>query len=578
MVKSSFRFFLSVFIVTAMCSAAFPQEALEDPILKKSGKIKNILENKGFQVLGDLNFNRYAKLDFPSLYCAGLIDSCNGNNFGAPYLAAAVPKLDGQADTAFPLIFRLRQNEAVVLVGPTPPPCDYYSYVCFMFRRYAEGWGPSQSKKIFSSLGDPLNRFVIKTENGDFNNNIVLIYTSDRKTEKAVRAAAKAAGFSDKSVNTYVIPASFVRTNHALDETTDQLVIAQRTALWHDGTDNGGGYLDNPRTVVFRVTPLDTQEAEIIPTPKQRVRGTGNTEFDLIPAVDRLREAILTRFDGLPAQELTTVQWIPQSPPSLQASINTLGDSSDSPYIGTKEPFTLSDDPDDFLVLYGVNHEKSGKATYHNVNIYQEPKMCGVASAFSHCYGSPLCTPFGGSAASYLPGDHDQEKLYVLKVSRHCNGEPYCLEVPTGGCGVGAALDAPLLAFVRSYVEPRTHGGPSYTELVYDRAIHFTGAPPVLTIAQNPAAGTYPQPVEISFSIASSTPGDATWEAKEEYLDDQECFRLEPNQGTIAGGNGTATFSVVPKRPGVFYILLNVRDAAERFACNEVKVQVTPGE
>ncbi len=124
---------------------------------------------------------------------------------------------------------------------------------------------------------------MIKTENGDFNNNIVLIYTSDRKTEKAVRAAAKAAGFSDKSVNTYVIPASFVRTNHALDETTDQLVIAQRTALWHDGTDNGGGYLDNPRTVVFRVTPLDTQEAEIIPTPKQRVRGTGNTEFDLIP-------------------------------------------------------------------------------------------------------------------------------------------------------------------------------------------------------------------------------------------------------------------------------------------------------
>ena len=32
-------------------------------------------------------------------------------------------------------MFRLRPDEAVLYLGPTPPPCDYFSYTAFVFLR-----------------------------------------------------------------------------------------------------------------------------------------------------------------------------------------------------------------------------------------------------------------------------------------------------------------------------------------------------------------------------------------------------------------------------------------------------------
>lgn len=551
-----------------------------DPLLQKAAALKKNLEEKGFQVRGDINYARFTQINPATMYCAGQMDTCNGFNFQGGYLAAMVPSSPGQAATMSAPLFRIRKNEAVVLVGPTPPPCDFFSYTCWLFYRHEQGWGPRNQHKIYSNIGETLNNSVIRAGKDPFNKNVVLSFTSDEETNKAVRTAALRAGFPGEVFNTYVLPSSVMKTNDALDETTDQFLIVQRTALWRDGSEDGAGYIKHPGVVVLRVTPPDNTPHKPLPGSKQRVRGSGTTETDYGPAVDQLREAILRRHSNLPAQELTTSQWLMESPLAIQTTTNTLGDSADTVYLGTEQAFKLSDSPDDFVIAYGVNHQKSGKCVYHNINVYKKLKACGVASAFDHCNGNPDCVAFAGSAQAYLSQvkGAKSDQLYALKIARHCQGEPYCLEVPTGACGVGAGLDDELFLGFRAYLEPKTKTGPAYNELLFDKVIHFSPAPaPTLSLASHLAEGEHPGPVSVRFQVSSKTPGDAVWEAKLEHVDDESAGVIEPVQGVIAGGSGEASFAFKAKNPGIYYVKITAKDQQSRFAATEVQINVKKG-
>lgn len=542
------------------------------PKINKTEKFVNNLVKKGF----DVKEGEYKELDFMGLYCSGIIDSCNGNNASNRYLAAVVPPLEEQADTAFEFLFRIRRNEAIVVVGPTPPPCDYYSYVSLLYSRYEEGWGPTNSHKIFSSFGDPLSRFTIKTTGGDFNKNVVIVYTADRKTKQAVRAAARSAGFPDQAFNTSVIPSSILKTNDTLDATSDQIIIGQRTALWKDGSDDGGGYIENPGVRVFRVTPQDGSH-DPLPTPPPMVRGSGSTEFDLGPAVEKLREAILNQNSTLVAQELITDQWVLQSPIAIQTLTNTMGDSSDTTYLSTRQLFKLTDNPNDFLIVYGANHQKTRKAVYHNITIYSGYKACGIATAYDHCYADD-CIAFAGSADVYLPNEAPgiSDKLYAVKVARHCNGEPYCLEVPIAGCGEGTALDDEMFVAFRAYIDPKTNTGPSYTELLFDRVIHFIPhAAPELEVDENYIEGNFPESAEVSFKVPNESVVEPIirWEAKIEYPEDASGVTIQPNQGIITDAEWNH-FQVTAEHPGSYSLKIMVKDGQSRFAATEVKVKM----
>lgn len=565
---------LLIFTITTFVLALAIESVDAEPKIDRTDKFVNNLVKKGF----DVKEGEYKELDFMDLYCSGTIDSCNGNNANNRYLAAVVPPLEGQADTAFEFLFRIRRNEAIVVVGPTPPPCDYYSYVSLLYSRYEEGWGPTNSHKIFSSFGDPLNRFIIKTTGGDFNKNVFLVYTADRKTNRAVRAAAKRAGFPDRVFNTVVIPSSILKTNDALDETADQVIIGQRTALWKDGSDDGGGYIEHPGVRVFRITPPDGSH-DPLPMPRQMVRGSGSTEFDLGPAVEKLREAILDQNGTLVAQELITDQWVLQSPIAIQTLTDALGDSSDTTYLYTRQLFKLTDNPDDFLIVYGPNHQKTGKAVYHSITIYSGYKACGIATAYDHCYADD-CLAFSGSADVYLPNEAPKiaGKLYAVKVARHCGeNDPYCLEVPIAGCGEGTQLDDEMFVGFRAYIDPKTKTGPSYTELLFDRVIHFTPPPPtpVLEVGDPTYIGNYPSPVTVSFSVSegasSTTP--VSWEAKIEYPEDASGATIQPNQGVITDAEWNH-FQFTAEHPGSYCLTIMVKDGQSRFAETEVTIKM----
>ena len=414
----------------------------------------------------------FTLVDAIELFNQGLTPNCNGNNASNPYFLCKLPEAPGQTlpNRLDGLVYPLRADEAILFVGKTPPEMEYFSYRSFMVNRYYDDI--QDYKKIYASLGDCTNILTISTEgtpNGEAGNpyrqNFILISTADKGIDNRIRTAAKSAGYPDVTMNTDVIPSALV--NMGLNYGSDTFSFLARTAMFID-EEACAQYQKNPGVRVFRITPNSTTTLDPYAPPELKRRGTGTNEMDLMPAVEDLRKAILAKYSNYDAKELQTEIWLPEAYESIQSNEDVLGESRDTAYLRTSvdDQFTLSDDPDDFLIVYGVNHQATGKATYCNFISYGAKYFNGVASENNK--------QFAGSAADYIPGHEKEKYLYAWKIKRNANGELHCMEVPTGPQAYGVPLTDPLYVGFRSYLEVETEVGPAYNEIIYDRVIHFT--------------------------------------------------------------------------------------------------------
>jgi len=464
-----------------------------------AGAFQQALEQDGFTVQeGEVGYFNLIKL-----LEEGVLPSAYGNNPSTKYLIYFVPPAPGYEveeriskltstlgikgnTTPF---WNLRPDEAVVFVGRTPPECRYFSYDHYIIHRT---YG-NETRWVFANLADPINNMVIKTEGtpdgssgNPFNQTTVIIITADRGIDQRIRAAAQSAGYSDNITNTQVLPS--VMLNMGLGNTSDTFASFVRPALFND-TQAGENYINNTPATVFRITPNNTTELDPYDYPELRVRGTGQTEFDLMDDLEELRIAILNKYNESNVTELPVSMWVPVGSDALQRGINALGPDNDAAYLWTANqtmfsptppfyntslyyPFlrdpaiTLGNDTGEFIIVYGVNHVASGKATYSNFAIYGADVWNGV--------GAITDEDFNGSAEEYLPDNPNAKYLYVYKLARNCSeGDQYCYEVPYGVGVHGLELDQPLFIGFRIYLENTTKTGPSYSEIVYDRAIKF---------------------------------------------------------------------------------------------------------
>jgi hypothetical protein len=253
----------------------------------------------------------------------------------------------------------------------------------------------------------------------------------------------------------------------------------------------GDNYLNNTPATVFRVTPNQTTKLDPYDYPELRVRGTGTTEFDLMDDLEELRIAILDKYTDLNATELPTSILVPIGSDAIQRGIDALGPDNDACYLWSANqtvssptppfpdlsqyygflrnpPIILGNDSNEFnefIIVYGVNHVATGKATYQNFVLYGADGWNGVGAIHD--------ADFNGTAVEYLPDNPNAKYLYVYKIARNCSDDPHCFEVPTGPGAYGIGLDQPLYIAWRSYLEKATKTGPSYSEIVYDRAIKF---------------------------------------------------------------------------------------------------------
>lgn len=462
-----------VIALLVMVPGVFAQPANLDPLDSKHlSRLKTALEQNGF----DLSYGRAEAWNATAEWCEGKVDTAQGFN-NEPYLQVLVPK--SAQEPGYPAStgeFRLRQDEAIVLIGLTPPPVKYFSYTPYLSTRMY----PDGSRYILASLGDQLNNAVIKSiGNSPFNTPVALIFTPDQGTDARIRQALRRAGYPEAIINTIVFPASMLKLGH--NDTADVLKIVTRTAVWEDTT-AATAYINNPPLKVLRVTPRVQAAAKPFPTPPLRIRGTGQTEMDLTNKLNELRQRIIDAHPGLHATDIQSIPMCYEGYDLIQRG-NWCGDSRDAFYIGagylgyaTSDPastdLTLGDD--EFLIVYGVNHVATGKATYMNLNFYADKQ----AAVF---IGSLSDNKFPAAAPGYLPGDPAADALFAYKVSRHCNeGEDHCLPLaPPEGCTrLKLGESTVLTVFDRIYLEPATRVGPALPEILYDRVIKFSPRAP----------------------------------------------------------------------------------------------------
>jgi hypothetical protein len=314
----------------------------------------------------------------------------------------------------------------------------------------------------------------------------IRITAADRGIDAQVRRAARRAGFAPSLMNTEPIPQSLVRLG--VDEDADIFIWALRTAMPEPGYEDAmASYKDTPPAHVFRITPIGdapvypATTVDPFPIPGFRIHGTGQTEFDLIPAVWDLREYILAEHSDLEAQELTSWQWVFRGLRHMAVNDDGLGPATDALYLRTDSFGTLQED--EFVIVYGVNHRQTGKASYMNITMYGLAKQIAADNVDDE--------QLAGSAADYLGVDYPNvDKLYAYKFARNCHGEANCYEVPYGCCSyqgteycVGepcspgmASVEEGIMTY-RLYLDPLSKTGPDTDEIIFDSAIKFSPRP-----------------------------------------------------------------------------------------------------
>jgi hypothetical protein len=446
--------------------------------------------------------------------------SAMGNNpWPNAYYVLQMPNPDDvDYELPFAMNWQMRQDEALVIIGQTPPPVRYFGIQSWvnMGPATAPGAAVTDNRPLVGApFGDSTNNLTIQTADSDpFDAPIVYIVVGNQETERLVREAVLAAGYPEAVVNVErlspVIGPLGYGPEGSILLTAQRFAVPEDASLFEDYVRRSiDDDPDNDHFRAFRVSPELALAPDPYPAPSLRVRGTGQTEMDLYPAVKSLGEAILAK-EGGSYRELGVRFWqdematgqvvLADEPwPSLQNDQFGYQGTRDAVYWTTHPPFKLRSDVDEYVIVYGVNHHRTGKAAYASFSAYVEPvfgtgREIGLGTVTDPAFdgdGLP-----GDSARRYLQPDDPAygvaDMLYAWKIARDCGDEPYCMEVGeprnidgvpyNANCSPQITLDidpdrpswaSDVFVAFRNYMEPATAVSADTNELVWDQAVYF---------------------------------------------------------------------------------------------------------
>ncbi len=407
------------------------------------------------------------------------LTNCFGNNASAPYLLFSLPPhpdLPGEippsvvgdipkVPAGMSAAWFLESNEAVVIVGRTPPTAKYYGLTPYVFTR---ALSDTERYTPFASLSDTLNPVTTRTASGEsFDAEFSVILAGDSTVRAATAEALSNAGYSEAGVNDLVFSPEQVR--FGLDAGADQLMLMGRVAVIEDAT-AAEAYLQSPPVEVWRLTfQGNPDEAE--PAPLRAPRGDGVDEHAYAEGLDALELAIEASLDGasynsisIASSQLVSLALDPEQ--CLASSGECLGDNSDTTYaVGPLEVAAgdgvLTLGPDEAFIVFGVNHAVTGKATYSNMSVYAQAKGAGVVGLTDD--------EMRGSAERFLPDHPDRDALWAYELRRDCGGKPDCLELPTDFPGATASEN--IFFIFRAYLQPGSTVSAGHDEILTERVI-----------------------------------------------------------------------------------------------------------
>ena len=457
-----------------------------DRFLDRVAKAGYLVQEGGVSVV-DLDYN----------YCAGNLWTSTYPNPGSPYFGAALPPSPLQiAPNWTPINFRLREDEAMVVIGTTPPPSAYFSLNMSMLNgTLRKDVGPPL---LWVPVIDPVNNRTVQTTGAvPFSQPFVVVATGHQRTQNEVHAMLRSAGLESAINNTPIAPALF---RLGLDQDAEQFAFAARVALPTSKADidayvaafNDNIPVSNRPMRIFRVRPAIAGKDQIqpvygpdpVPVPQLRVAGTGKSELDMYPTLKLLRKRIIDAYSA-------SYNYIDvEIDPALQQPYSGLqrargytnfpvqdgvdNGATDAIYLGS-DNFPLPTGA--FLVAYGTHHRATGKATYSGVAVYADP----VAAVGLAAVNSP---DLQGSAADYINDQPNADMFYAWTFTRGANSGSHVTQLMTAGapekyCQTRFGLTQPvdlnmLRIFARAYMEPGTNTRPYESELILDRILVFT--------------------------------------------------------------------------------------------------------
>ncbi len=444
-------------------------------IIPAAEKLSTVLELYDYTVLqGDICRSNAIDVCF-----AGYSPNANGNNAGFPYFAIQAPLPPDAEHAVLPaqILYTLREDEGLLLIGRTPPECDYFSYRSYLTNISVSADNPFSRRKIFTQLGDPINSYNFneerfypsgKTDAGKpFESFFMLVSTADRQLYEDVVNAATAAGINPENILLDVIDPSLVNLGN--DDYADMMTFLHRFSIPQDDA-VGEAYQSRPTLEILRITPNEARQADFLDAYAPRARGSASTEDHLMPAVIQLRQAIVDRYGvDYDIVELDTSVWLEKSgAEAIDAEEDVLGETRDALYLRS-ESFVFTQDT--IVLVYGVNHARVSKSVYNNVSCYGAQYINGFGGITNHMYDG------SATGISSMEGVSHVEDLYVWKFARRML-DPDTFVVPQDVGGNLQGIDNGASAFMvfRAYIDPDSPDllGPDPEQIIFDRAIVLT--------------------------------------------------------------------------------------------------------
>eukprot|EP00592_Proboscia_alata_P014928 CAMPEP_0194394618 /NCGR_PEP_ID=MMETSP0174-20130528/123953_1 /TAXON_ID=216777 /ORGANISM="Proboscia alata, Strain PI-D3" /LENGTH=563 /DNA_ID=CAMNT_0039190433 /DNA_START=57 /DNA_END=1749 /DNA_ORIENTATION=+ len=493
-----------------------PYEEARSHYRSKVDELKKNIENAGAYNVKEgrvVFYTLESCLELGSAYCFG-------NNPESPYGAYEIDPIDEQYvnDTDTITEFRFRPDEALVIIGATPPPATYFGFTHYLYRRFKKN---GKWKLISGSIDDSINPMTINVTAGDgsyeskFDAETVIVYTGDNRSFRDVQDIVEEIGIPSSSTNLGVY--SLDNINMGVTAGSDTVTFLIRCVNFYNKS-IASLYMENPPLHVLRLTPVvrrDFESIEKYPIPIRSTSTTGRNEEYLIPTLNRLQRSIIQNEGGvgidITRANSNTMEATLYGENCLANDQACYRDNSDSTYFFNYPGRSLY--KDDFFIVFGPNHVESGFSRYISVSLYDgETAIAAKAfnsenelkrSAWRYLPDDPFQNQMyaimiveiartdhfryisvslydggtasdafnsenelKGSAWRYLPDDPFQNQMYAIMIRRDCTNRPFCMEV------ADLSKYTPAIV-IRAYLSDSTVG-PDPLELVGARVIFGT--------------------------------------------------------------------------------------------------------
>ena len=496
-------------------------------------KLEQELNPGNWVTRGEFTF--FSKEDCIELLKNPTVGNCQGNNPSSPYGMYYFPPAKGEyidngrmgktwadfdchcensvrvitdenKNTTLYRAWRLRQDEAMVFIGLTPPKCKYFSFRSYIGRRDVKKCGKIgkvltklkdlKSKEdidrftVFASLGDSINNFRILTtgsdENPEVNNQfeqLTVLITTANKTMAANLKSQIEAILVQNRIKPDIINIDGLSTKIPLymghDRDSDEFIMFLRSAFF-DSQDAKEAFLSSPTAVILRILPNEELVADAFDVPVLLNKKSSYTEKPLKDNLDKLVKAVskefkTKKFRNAAAEEFKRIQIKTRKLKNfkfegldcLKYSIPCLGDNRDAEYF-ISEQYDIPESKKGSIMVVGINHSIAGPFVYSSLTLQNQQKLLGVFSVKD--------TQLKGSVQYYFKDKElpipkeDQDKFYVAMFSRSCEeANPFCFEIPMPDIDAGKLgidPDDKFLFAERVYVNKETFVGPEGDDLV----------------------------------------------------------------------------------------------------------------